>query len=177
MKNTLLLTTFALLSAASAAAQGTVTTQPITPTSYPWSFTSPPVGLAYTETLQVNVANQSVVLGISPVGVCTLCGQSLGSRTRRFPLPAMTLPRPSDHAGSTNSCTGTITLHKRAGDDDDREACTVHRHPGPDFLRSVAPFSMTGYSGFRGEVVARRSGNHNHTLDYPLLALDFARNF
>jgi hypothetical protein len=153
MKNTLLLTTFALLSAASAAAQGTVTTQPITPTSYPWSFTSPPVGLAYTETLQVNVANQSVVLGISPVGVCTLCGE-FGIPNTSLPT-AMTTTAPTT-LPFTNSCTGTITFTSAGG--------TTIGKPVPftvtlgQIFSAPLPFSMTGYSGFRGEVVASVQG-------------------
>jgi hypothetical protein len=135
MKYTIFLTALVLLSAASAAAQGTVTTQPITPISYPRSYASPPLGLAYTETLQVNVSSPGVLI------------QYLG-----LPAPTAT----TTATPITTSCTGTITFTNTAGMMIGRPV-PFTLTPGQIFSAPL-PFAMTGYSGFRGEVMASVQG-------------------
>jgi hypothetical protein len=156
-KHPLFLTALALVSAATSAAQGTVTTQPTptpTPTSYPWSYSFPPVGLAYPETLQVNVANQpaAAFLGISPVGVCTLCS-TFGIPST--PLGGTTVPVTVTPI-TNGPCAGTITFTNAAG--------TTIGTPVSftvavgQIFSAPLPFSMTGYSGFRGEILPSVQG-------------------
>lgn len=146
--------TLVVLLAISVAAQGTGTTEPApTPASYPWSYNFPPVGLAFTETLQVNVANlPSAFAVISPVGVCSLCS-TYGIQTPA--LGVLTAPTTTAPATAT-SCTGTITFMNAAG--------TGIGAPVPftvaigQIFSAPLPFSMTGYSGFRGEILASVQG-------------------
>jgi hypothetical protein len=135
MKYTLFLTTLALLSAGSAAAQVMLPIEPApTPISYPWSYNSPPVGLAYTETLQVNVTNR-------PSAAATYTG-----------LPTTTIIT----VPTAESCTGTISFTNAAG--------TTIGKPVPftvttgQIFSAPLPFATTGFSGIRGEVVASVQG-------------------
>jgi len=58
--------------AASAAAQGPVAVTP--PLSFTWNYSFPPIGLAGTETLQVNVANTSTQLLTSTTATASCTG-------------------------------------------------------------------------------------------------------
>lgn len=145
MKYTPFLTTLAILSAGSAAAQVISPIQPITTTiSYPRSYTSPPVGLAYTETLQVNVTNQ-VPAPVFLSGVISVITPTNTTAT----LPTTTTP-------ITESCTGTVTFTNVAG--------TTIGKPVPftvttgQIFSAPLPFASTGISGFRGEILASVQG-------------------
>jgi hypothetical protein len=137
----LVVSSFAILLAVSAAAQATGTTESTSvPPSYPWSYNFPLVGLAFPETLQVNVANRPAAFAaISPVGNCSLCS------TFEIPAPATTPP-----------CTGTITFANASGKTIGAPA-PFSVAPGQIFSAPL-PFSLTGYSGFRGEILASVQG-------------------
>src|SRR5271163_4576730 len=93
----------ALLLAASAAAQGV--TPILTSTSYPWCYSFSPVGVAFSETLQVSVTTQPVTyLEISPVGICSLCVTTV------IPTTTVTTSTSTTTTAPTPSCTGTITF-------------------------------------------------------------------
>jgi hypothetical protein len=113
------------------AAQGTETTAPIAaPTTFTSNYAFPPVGLAFPETLQVSAVN---------VPVPSLLA---GDFSNLIPSTAV-LP----------SCagTGTITFTNASG--------MIIGAPIPftvpfgQIFSAPLPFSMTGYPGFRGEIL------------------------
>jgi hypothetical protein len=146
---------FAIILAAFAAAQATTTPLPILdPVSYPWSYSFPPVGLAFPETLQINLVNRPSPLfaAISPIGICTLCttiGVPVAGSTGAIAL-ATTSP------AATTTCTGTITFTNALGKSIGTPVpFTV---PSGQIFSAPLPFSMTGYTGFRGEILASVQG-------------------
>jgi hypothetical protein len=131
---------FLVISLAVSAAAQVITTPP-TPVSYPWNYSFPPVGLAYSETLQINVVNRPVTFSYISTILKTLTSPTTPTTSN---LP------------TTSTCTGTITFTNAAG--------TIIGTPvqfiipiGTVFSAPL-PFSMTGYSGFRGEIQAAVQG-------------------
>ncbi len=132
----------------------TSSTPPASPAySIPYSF--PPIGLAFAETLQINVVSQASAAlqgnfsAISPNGTCTLCSQ-LGvapqATTTATPIAVPTV------------CTGTVTFSDSSG--------KAIGSPVPfsigvsaQVFSAPLPFSATHFSGFRGMVVANVQQN------------------
>ena len=134
-----------LMLATCAVAQPTTSslTLPASPAySIPYNF--PPIGLAFTETLQINVISQPSVPAISPYGTCDLCSTFGVTAPVTTTTPPIAMP---------TVCTGTVTFNDSAGKTIGSPIPFSIGVSGQVFSAPL-PFSATRFTGFRGIVVA-----------------------